>query len=308
MAVKTADFKPSWWLRSAHLQTLWPVFFKKKHRLDLLVEQVELDDGDFIDLYWSQKDSDKTVLVLHGLEGSLDSHYANGIIYQLEQSGYKPVFMYFRGCSGRVNRLARAYHSGETGDLSAIVEHIKNKTAHYPYAVVGFSLGANVLLKWLGETGETKDGYAKALSQEQLDKQREVMAKHCAQSDVVITTAQVFGRKAPIIITSDMIKGMKPGSLVVDLAVETGGNVEGSKLGEEVEIDGVRIIGLENLPGHVAVHASQMYSSNLGSLLLEFWDDESKSFTLDLEDEIIKGCLVTHQGNIFSETVKNIIK
>ena len=155
MAVKIADFKPSWWLRSAHLQTLWPVFFKKKHRLDLLVEQVELDDGDFIDLYWSQKDSDKTVLVLHGLEGSLDSHYANGIIYQLEQSGYKPVFMCFRGCSGRVNRLARAYHSGETGDLAAIVEHIKNKTDHYPYAVIGFSLGANVLLKWLGETGET---------------------------------------------------------------------------------------------------------------------------------------------------------
>jgi len=153
MAVKTSDFKPAWWLRSPHLQTLWPVFFKKRHKLDLFVEQVELDDGDFIDLCWSKKSSDKIVLVLHGLEGSIDSHYANGIMYQLEQSGYKPVFMYFRGCSGRFNRLARAYHSGETGDLSAIVEHIKNKTSFYPYAVIGFSLGANVLLKWLGETG-----------------------------------------------------------------------------------------------------------------------------------------------------------
>ncbi len=152
MPVIKADFKPAWWLRSPHLQTLWPVVFKKQHKLDLLNEQVELDDGDFIDLCWSKKSSDKTVLVLHGLEGSIDSHYANGIMYQLEQSGYKPVFMYFRGCSGRFNRLARAYHSGETGDLSVIVEHIKNKTSFYPYAVIGFSLGANVLLKWLGET------------------------------------------------------------------------------------------------------------------------------------------------------------
>ena len=100
---------------------------------------------------------------------------------------------------------------------------------------------------------------------------------------------------------------MKPGSLIVDLAVETGGNVEGSKLGEEVEINGVRIIGLENLPGHVAIHASQMYSSNMGNLIGEFWDDESKSFKLDLDDEIIKGCLVTHQGEIISEMVKQFL-
>jgi NAD(P) transhydrogenase subunit alpha len=170
------------------------------------------------------------------------------------------------------------------------------------------SLGAKFIKVDLGETGETKDGYAKALTQEQLDKQRDVMAKHCAQSDVVITTAQVFGKKAPLIITTDMVKGMKPGSLLIDMAVETGGNVEGSKLGEEVEIGGVKIIGMENLPGDVSVHASQMYSNNLGNLLGEFWDDESKSFKLDLEDEIIQGCLVTHQGSIFCETIKNIYK
>jgi NAD(P) transhydrogenase subunit alpha len=170
------------------------------------------------------------------------------------------------------------------------------------------SLGAKFVKVELGETGETKDGYAKALTEEQLGKQREVMAKHCSLSDVVITTAQVFGKKAPVIITSDMIKAMKPGSLIVDLAVETGGNVEGSRLGEEVEINGVRIIGIENLPGQVAVHASQMYSSNLGSFIGEFWDDESKAFKLDMEDEIIKGCLVTHQGEFVSEMVKNIFK
>lgn len=149
----TADFKPAWWLRSPHLQTLWPVFFKKRHKLDLLTEQVELDDGDFIDLCWSKSASGKSVLVLHGLEGDISSHYANGIMYQLEQSGYKPVLMHFRGCSGRVNRLARAYHSGDTADIATIVNYIKDKTGHYPYAAVGYSLGGNVLLKWLGETG-----------------------------------------------------------------------------------------------------------------------------------------------------------
>jgi len=149
-----ANFKPAWWLRSPHLQTLWPVFFKKRHKLDLKNEQVELEDGDFIDLCWSKKPSGKIVLVLHGLEGDINSHYINGIIYQLERSEFKPVLMHFRGCSGRINRLVRAYHSGETGDLAYIVEHIKKITGNYPYAAVGFSLGGNVLLKWLGESGE----------------------------------------------------------------------------------------------------------------------------------------------------------
>ena len=148
------DFKPAWWLRSPHLQTLWPVYFKKRYKLDLLNEQVELDDGDFIDLCWSKKDSEKTVLVLHGLEGSINSHYINGIIHRLECAGCRPVLMHFRGCSGRTNRLARAYHSGETGDLATIVEHIRKLTGRYPYAVIGYSLGGNVLLKWLGETAE----------------------------------------------------------------------------------------------------------------------------------------------------------
>ncbi len=170
------------------------------------------------------------------------------------------------------------------------------------------SLGAKFIKIDLGETGQTKDGYAKALTDEQLAKQREAMARHCAQSDVVITTAQVFGRKAPIIITKDMVQGMKPGSLIIDLAVETGGNVEGSKLGEEVDINGVRIIGLENLPGRVPVHATQMYSSNLAGLLATFWDDDTKSFKLKLEDEIIKGCLVTYQGEIFCDMMKNLNK
>ena len=124
MADKDTDFKPVWWLRSPHLQTLWPAIFRKRRSLDLRYEQLELEDGDFVDLCWSKKKSGKAVLLLHGLEGNIRSHYINGIFYRLEQAGYSPVLMYFRGCSGRINRLPRAYHSGETGDLAAVVEHI----------------------------------------------------------------------------------------------------------------------------------------------------------------------------------------
>jgi len=155
MSADNKVFKPAWWLRSPHLQTMWPVFFKRKHNLELQHEQFELEDGDFLDLCWSKKQSDKVVLLLHGLEGSIHSHYINGIFYRLEQSGYRPVLMHFRGCSGRMNRLPRAYHSGETADMAATAEHIKNITGHYPYAAIGYSLGGNALLKWLAETAES---------------------------------------------------------------------------------------------------------------------------------------------------------
>jgi len=99
---------------------------------------------------------------------------------------------------------------------------------------------------------------------------------------------------------------MRPGSVVIDMAIESGGNVEGSKLDEEVEIGGVRIIGFPNLAGRVPVHASQMYSSNVGNLIMEFWDKEKKMFVLDTEDEIIKGCLVTHDGRVWNERLKEM--
>jgi NAD(P) transhydrogenase subunit alpha len=166
------------------------------------------------------------------------------------------------------------------------------------------SLGARFVKIDLGETGQTKDGYAKALTDEQLQKQREGMAKVCAASDVVITTAQVFGKKAPLIITEDMVAGMSKGSVLVDLAVETGGNVAGSQPDQEVDVDGVRIIGLANLPGEVAINASQMFSSNLFALVAEFWNEEEKRFRLDFEDEIIQGCIITHQGKIINEMIR----
>jgi H+-translocating NAD(P) transhydrogenase subunit alpha len=163
------------------------------------------------------------------------------------------------------------------------------------------SLGARFLKIELGETGQTKDGYAKALSEEQLQHQRDAMAKACANSDIVITTAQVFGKPAPRLLNAAMLAGMHPGSIVVDMAVESGGNVEGSKVDEEVLINGVRILGIGNLPGKVATHASQMFSSNLCYFLEHFWDKSTKRFVLDPANDLIKACLITHQGSMVNE-------
>jgi NAD(P) transhydrogenase subunit alpha len=168
------------------------------------------------------------------------------------------------------------------------------------------SLGAKFVKVDLGETGQTKDGYAKELTPEQQETQRKAMAKVCARSDLVITTAQLFGRKAPTIVTKEMVADMLPGSVLVDLAVETGGNVEGSEVDKEVDVNGVRIIGLGNLPGRVAVHASQMYSANMSSFFETFWKEQEKKLVLDWDDEIIHGCVITHEGEIRNEMIKKL--
>ena len=158
------------------------------------------------------------------------------------------------------------------------------------------SLGAKFLEIDLGETSETKDGYAVELTAKQIEIQKQAQKKQIAKSDVVITTAQVFGRKPPVLITGDMIAGMQKGSVIVDLAAETGGNVEGSVSGETIDLNGITIVGNGNWANFVARDASQMYSANLFSLLEEFWDKESKSFNLNLEDEILHNCVITHGG------------
>ena len=163
------------------------------------------------------------------------------------------------------------------------------------------SLGAQFLKIDLGETGQTAEGYAKPLTDEQIQIQREAMRKTCADSDVVICAAQVFGRKAPVLVTAAMLDSMKPGSVVVDLAVEAGGNVEGVVYDQVTGRNGAQIIGLANLPGRVPMHSSQVYAANLVALIEEFWDKSKKQFVLNLEDEIIKACLVTHGGKIVNE-------
>ena len=168
------------------------------------------------------------------------------------------------------------------------------------------SLGAKFVEIDLGDTGQTDQGYAKELTPEQVALQREGQKAIISQSDVVITTAQLFGRPAPQIVGRDMVESMKPGSVIIDMAVETGGNVEGSVMDEVVDINGVKVVGQGNLPGEVARNASDMYSNNLLNLVTEFWDSEAKTLNLDPEDEIIQACVITRDGTVVNETIKNI--
>ncbi|OGT60113.1 MAG: alpha/beta hydrolase [Gammaproteobacteria bacterium RIFCSPHIGHO2_12_FULL_45_12] len=148
-------FKPAWWLRNSHLQTIWPVLCKRKIKnMTLERERLDLPDGDFIDLDWMGKDRPgPLVLMLHGFEGSIDSHYAKATLSILKQSGWRGVFMHFRGCSGEPNRLPRGYHSGETSDVATVVRMLRSREPGTKLAAIGYSLGGNVLLKWLGEMG-----------------------------------------------------------------------------------------------------------------------------------------------------------
>ncbi len=139
-------------------------------------------------------------------------------------------------------------------------------------------------------------GYAKALSEEQEHRERDLIRKHVKTSDVVVTTALVPGRKAPVLVTAEMVREMRPGSVIVDLAAETGGNCELTKPGETTVAHGVVIHGPVNLPAQVPVHASQMYSRNLHALLSLMVKDGA--LRLDFEDEIIRGTCVTHEGRV----------
>lgn len=164
------------------------------------------------------------------------------------------------------------------------------------------SLGAKALRIDLGQTGGTEQGYARELTPEQLEKQRLEQGKVCAQSDVVITTAKVFGRKPPILIKADVVASMRPGSLIVDLAAEGGGNVEGIVPGQEIVTDrGVRLIGLANYEGLVPTHATQVLAANFANMIEHFWDKEAKSVRINLADDIQKGCVITHGGAVVHE-------
>lgn len=135
------------------MQTLWPYLFRRTPQVELRRERIELLDGDFLDLDWSTNGSGPIVIVLHGLEGSSDSKYVRGLLKSVHERGWRGVVMHFRGCSGEPNRLPRSYHSGETGDLAYVVDLLRQREPIVPLFVVGFSLGGNVLLKWLGEVG-----------------------------------------------------------------------------------------------------------------------------------------------------------
>jgi NAD(P) transhydrogenase subunit alpha len=159
------------------------------------------------------------------------------------------------------------------------------------------SLGAKfVEMELETEDAETSGGYAKEMGEDFLRKQREMMTRVVADSDVVITTAAVPGKKAPVLITAEMIKGMKPGSVIIDLAAERGGNCELTKAGETVFESGVSISGPTNLPASVPYHASQMYSKNITNFLALLVKDGAMQ--LDSDDEIIQATMMTRNGKV----------
>ena len=161
------------------------------------------------------------------------------------------------------------------------------------------SLGAKFVKIDLGDTGQTQGGYARQLTPDQVAKQQAGMARICAQSDIVITTAKVFGRKSPLLVTAAMLQGMKPGSVVVDMALASGGNVEGAIAGQDVvTANGVTILGHPSLECTVATHATQVLAANFAAWITHFWNEETKSLRLNHNDEILQGCLITHGGAI----------
>lgn len=166
------------------------------------------------------------------------------------------------------------------------------------------SLGVRFVEVPTEEEAETAGGYAKELSEEYKKKQAELIAKHIAKSDVVITTALIPGKRAPVIITEEMLKTMKQGSVIVDLAADFGGNCELTEPGREVEKHGVTISGLTNVASSMAVHASQMLSKNVEKFLVHLSEADGSKLKLDLEEEITAGALITHNGEVVNETVK----
>ncbi len=167
------------------------------------------------------------------------------------------------------------------------------------------SLGARFLEVDLGESGEGAGGYAKELSEEAHRTEVELLAKAVRDNDIVITTAAIPGRKAPVLITKDMVPNMRPGSVIVDLAAETGGNCELTEPGKTVVKDGVTIIGTLNLPSTMPYHSSQMYSRNVASLLALFLRDGKAQ--LDMSDEVISGTLITQGGQVVHDATRKLL-
>lgn len=168
------------------------------------------------------------------------------------------------------------------------------------------SLGANFVKIDLGEMSQTSQGYANELTQEQIQKQQEAQAKVCEKANIVITTAKVFGKKAPLLIKKDVLDRMMPGSIVVDMACSTGGNVEGSKLFENVVTEnGITIMSGDFLERQVPYDASKMFSGNITAFLTHFYNKETKEFEINLNDEIMNGCLLTKDGKIIHDKFKD---
>lgn len=152
-------FKPAWWLPNGHLQTLWARFTRVSEDIIGQEERLELPDGDFLDLNWVGSNTGPIIIVLHGLAGDIHSPYAQGMLHAIDQQQWRGLFVHFRGASGTPNRLPRFYHSGETDDLSYVINELRRREPNTPVAIVAYSLGANILLRWLAKY---QDSFIKA--------------------------------------------------------------------------------------------------------------------------------------------------
>ncbi len=191
---------------------------------------------------------------------------------------------------------------GTAKRLGAVVEVSDIRTAVKEEVL---SLGGKFIEVDTDEDMQDEGGYAKEASEEFLKKQKELIFKHVTEADIVITTALVPGKKAPVLVTEEMVKKMKPGSVVLDMAVEFGGNCEVSEKGKTVKKHGVKIIGEPNLPSLVPTHSSEVYSKNILSLVTHI--GKEGKVELNLEDEIVQGSLITHNGEVINQRIKELL-
>ena len=209
----------------------------------------------------------------------------------------RPGWFDFRSSASALTaRQAAAMYRQAAQSLEPLVE--KSDKENQP--------GMQAMHEALKEEASRLEANAKELTAEQWKSQRQGRKAVNSQQEIVITAARVFDRPAPRSVTRDMVGAMQRGGVIVDMAVESGGNVEGSQADAVVDVDGVSIVGVSNLPAEVSRDASQMYSSNLFNLVTEFWDEENKTFNLDLGDDILQGCVITHEGVIVNEAIKNL--
>ena len=232
---------------------------------------------------------------LAGYQAVIDAaeYYDRALPMMMTAAGTVPaakVFVMGAGVAG-LQAIATARRLGASVTANDVRPAAKEQVA---------SLGAKFIAVEDEEfkAAETAGGYAKEMSKDYQKKQAELTADHISKQDIVITTALIPGRPAPRLVTKSMLKSMRPGSVIVDLAVERGGNVEGAVADQVVEVEGVKIVGFTNVAGRIAATASQLYARNLYAFVDILTDEETKQFTVDLNDELVKATLLTNDGTI----------
>ncbi len=203
------------------------------------------------------------------------------------------VVIFGAGVAG-LQAIATAKRLGAVVEVSDIRPETKEQVE---------SLGGKFIEMKGDDSVKMEGGYVKGVSEEFLKKQQELVAKHVKEADIVITTALIPGRKAPVLVTEDMVKSMRFGSVILDMAVESGGNVVGSELNKTIVKDGVTIIGESNIPSLLPMNASDLYAKNIQTLLLHLADNEA--FKWEMEEDITKGSLIVHQGKAVHPSVLN---